>query len=466
MPLVMFLDACEHCARICNILRHIQNMSLSSTCQSMALSKLHKFVELNHWQGRVLSQPSGNVLLLGVRILDVMSPCEFYLQLFKAAFMHLTNCICLYYCFAFFMVFTIVGALGCWNLMSKFCNHHHPTHPAPRWNHHASHLSNKSCYLALYWAAIRSVEVDVRAWQDCPRTWTCHSCKKSWCRNMIQTIKQHSEVWTCVDDVGLPLPGMRVLSNRGGQRPYLFPIFISCFVNISIVPWKFLVTWSEEAMGWLNSVMLLSSIGDCANGRMMMAELLVHGPFLCFLPQDVKKCLMKCGVEDKVQVFLFCCLAILSSTFFPFLVQQSTKHLESFCHALGDTQIVKEDFVEAINNVLNSLHPSMSPERCVAYALMLFSALQVVFDFRWRCAKPVCKRGSALPHCIWQNEWRIHRIHKQNTECQKSWDWGYLVEDMESISGACRQLCPVLRFVTSYLNRLTDLNVWHVPYVW
>eukprot|EP00913_Durusdinium_trenchii_P024527 g23025.t1 len=34
---------------------------------------------------------------------------------------------------------------------------------------------------------------------------------------------------------------------------------------------------------------------------------------------------MKCGVEDKVQVFLFC-----------------------------DTQIVKEDFVEAINNVLNS----------------------------------------------------------------------------------------------------------------
>ncbi|CAK9050575.1 Dynein axonemal heavy chain 1 (Axonemal beta dynein heavy chain 1) (Ciliary dynein heavy chain 1) (Heat shock regulated protein 1) (HSRF-1) (hDHC7) [Durusdinium trenchii] len=40
---------------------------------------------------------------------------------------------------------------------------------------------------------------------------------------------------------------------------------------------------------------------------------------------DVKRCLMKCGVEDKVQIFLFC-----------------------------DTQIVKEDFVEAINNVLNS----------------------------------------------------------------------------------------------------------------
>jgi dynein heavy chain len=40
---------------------------------------------------------------------------------------------------------------------------------------------------------------------------------------------------------------------------------------------------------------------------------------------DLKKCLMACGVEDKVQVFLFC-----------------------------DTQIVKEDFVEAINNILNS----------------------------------------------------------------------------------------------------------------
>ncbi|KAF4673078.1 Dynein heavy chain 1, axonemal [Perkinsus chesapeaki] len=41
--------------------------------------------------------------------------------------------------------------------------------------------------------------------------------------------------------------------------------------------------------------------------------------------EDVKTCLMKCGVEDKVQVFLFC-----------------------------DTQIISEQMVEAINNVLNS----------------------------------------------------------------------------------------------------------------
>merc|ERR1719191_2668540 len=41
--------------------------------------------------------------------------------------------------------------------------------------------------------------------------------------------------------------------------------------------------------------------------------------------EDLKTCLMRAGVEQKVQVFLFC-----------------------------DTQIVKEDFVEAVNNVLNS----------------------------------------------------------------------------------------------------------------
>ncbi|KAF4747550.1 Dynein heavy chain 1, axonemal, partial [Perkinsus olseni] len=41
--------------------------------------------------------------------------------------------------------------------------------------------------------------------------------------------------------------------------------------------------------------------------------------------EDVKTCLMKCGIEDKVQVFLFC-----------------------------DTQIISEEMVEAINNVLNS----------------------------------------------------------------------------------------------------------------
>jgi len=51
----------------------------------------------------------------------------------------------------------------------------------------------------------------------------------------------------------------------------------------------------------------------------------VKGYGMVEFKEDVKKCLMKCGVEDKVQIFLFC-----------------------------DTQIAKEDFVEAINNVLNS----------------------------------------------------------------------------------------------------------------
>ena len=40
---------------------------------------------------------------------------------------------------------------------------------------------------------------------------------------------------------------------------------------------------------------------------------------------DLRTCLMKCGLEDQRQTFLFC-----------------------------DTQIVNEQFVEVINNVLNS----------------------------------------------------------------------------------------------------------------
>jgi len=51
----------------------------------------------------------------------------------------------------------------------------------------------------------------------------------------------------------------------------------------------------------------------------------VKGYGMVEFKEDLKKCLMVCGVNDKVQIFLFC-----------------------------DTQIVKEDFVEAINNVLNS----------------------------------------------------------------------------------------------------------------
>ena len=104
---------------------------------------------IEHWQGRVLSQPSGNVLLLGARILDVMSPCDSFFTAFQSCLHALDKLHFFKLLLAFFMLFTIVGALGCWNLMSTFCNHHHPTNPAPGWNHHASHLSNKSCYCAL-----------------------------------------------------------------------------------------------------------------------------------------------------------------------------------------------------------------------------------------------------------------------------------------------------------------------------
>lgn len=216
----------------------------------------------------------------------------------------------------------------------------------------------------MYSAATRSVEVDVRAWQDCPRTWTCHSCKKSWCTKMIQT-KNFPKYGHALMFGSLCHQECECFQIEVAKGP-CWNEMLKCSLYF---PPSFWSPWSEEAMGWLNSVMLLSSIGDCASR--MMAEWLLSCwcmiSMLSFLPQDVKKCLMKCGVEDKVQVFLFCCLAtILSSTFFHFLVQQNMKQFESFCHALGDTQIVKEDFVEAINNVLNSLQPSKSPEQCMA----------------------------------------------------------------------------------------------------
>ena len=62
---------------------------------------------------------------------------------------------------------------------------------------------------------------------------------------------------------------------------------------------------------------------------------------------------MKCGVEDKVQVFLFCFLAALLRNVSRMELNVSEALICK--QSPGDTQIVKEDFVEAINNVLNSL---------------------------------------------------------------------------------------------------------------
>lgn len=142
MPLVMFLDACEHCARICNILRHCQNMSLLSTCQSMAVS--YEFVELNHWQGRVLSQPSGNVLLLGVQILDVTSACEYY-SAFQCCLHAIDKLQFSYYCSA------------CYYSRRAWLPEFDPSHPAPRWNHHASHPAQQM--LLMYWYVFSSNKV-------------------------------------------------------------------------------------------------------------------------------------------------------------------------------------------------------------------------------------------------------------------------------------------------------------------
>merc|ERR1719265_2814989 len=64
-----------------------------------------------------------------------------------------------------------------------------------------------------------------------------------------------------------------------------------------------------------------SSINDAECFQIQVAK----GYGMTEFKDDLKRCLMLCGVEDKTQTFLFC-----------------------------DTQIVKEDFVEAVNNVLNS----------------------------------------------------------------------------------------------------------------
>ena len=181
--------------------------------------------------------------------------------------------------------------------------------------------------------------------------------------------------------------------------------FISCFVNISIVPSKFLATWSEEAMGWLNSVMLLSSIGDCANGRMMMAELLVHGPFLCFLPQDVKKCLMKCGVEDKVQVFLFCCLAILSSTFFPFVVKQARSILNHEMSRLRWHPNCQRGLCGSNQQRLeqpSAQHVSWTVRGVRSNAFQCFASS---FWLQVAMCQTCMQTRFCIPHCIWQNEY-------------------------------------------------------------
>jgi dynein heavy chain len=65
----------------------------------------------------------------------------------------------------------------------------------------------------------------------------------------------------------------------------------------------------------------MSGVGDIDCFQIQV----IKGYGMTDFKEDLKKCLMVCGVEDKVNVFLFC-----------------------------DTQIVEKTFVEAINNVLNS----------------------------------------------------------------------------------------------------------------
>merc|ERR1719506_2934073 len=85
-----------------------------------------------------------------------------------------------------------------------------------------------------------------------------------------------------------------------------------------------------------NGNCLLLGVGG--SGRQSLTRLATHieefemyqievikGYGLVEFREDLKQCLMKCGVENKIEVFLFC-----------------------------DTQIVNEQFVECVNNILNS----------------------------------------------------------------------------------------------------------------
>ena len=85
-----------------------------------------------------------------------------------------------------------------------------------------------------------------------------------------------------------------------------------------------------------NGNCLLLGVGG--SGRQSLSRLATHieefelyqievvkGYGMAEFREDLKQCLMKCGVDNKIEVFLFC-----------------------------DTQIVNEQFVECVNNILNS----------------------------------------------------------------------------------------------------------------
>ena len=200
-------------------------------------------------------------------------------------------------------------------------------------------------------------------------------------------------------------------------------------------------------------------------------EAVWHGALPVILPKDVKKCLMKCGVEDKVQVFLFC----FSAAVLPIVVPPGRKstlrgHLLWSCN-WGDTQIVKEDFVEAINNVLNSIQPSVcvkSPKRQRSdvrlFAPFAKPLMSFNFDIQW--LRSVW--GGDVPNLYanevplhlwsvitltnqhrWQRDQMIPKISKYKLHIVTEYQWqnemtDIELQDMEAISGACRQLCQTL----------------------
>lgn len=207
-------------------------------------------------------------------------------------------------------------------------------------------------------------------------------------------------------------------------------------------------------------------------------------------PKDVKKCLMKCGVEDKVQVFLFCFLA----AFLPIVVPpcwsvevnspsalalklQLRRHpncQRGFCRS--HQQRLEQHSAQCLSEKSKKAAEWCSAvwRFCIWHRLALTSNDYALFEVvmcpicmqtRFHCTYQVPSRW----RIFWQHRWRYmikwYQLYLNVTEYQWQKDkkrirlaiflgrpWAassvtilWQLQDMEAISGACRQLCQTLR---------------------
>ena len=191
-------------------------------------------------------------------------------------------------------------------------------------------------------------------------------------------------------------------------------------------------------------------------------------------PKDVKKCLMKCGVEDKVQVFLFCFLA----AFLPIVVPpwpgrwKSTlrAHLRrhpncqrGFCRS--HQQRLEQHSAQCLSEKSQEAAEwcSVVWRFCLWHRLTLTSNDYAPFEV---VMCPICMQTrfhgtyqvSSGWRIFWQHRWQHDPMipnvgdgYWQNISDKRIRLTLFLglrrdieLQDMEAISGACRQLCQTL----------------------